>query len=35
MNLGPLSRTLIGRGQVNIVAQVGGKTVNTVTATFK
>jgi uncharacterized protein (TIGR03437 family) len=35
MNLGPLSRTLTGRGQVNIVAQVGGKTVNTVTATFK
>jgi uncharacterized protein (TIGR03437 family) len=35
MNLGPLSRTLIGRGQVDIVTQVGGKTVNTVTATFK
>ncbi len=35
MNLGPLPRTLIGRGSVNIVTQIGGKTANTVTATFK
>jgi uncharacterized protein (TIGR03437 family) len=35
MNLGPLPRTLIGRGSVLIVAQVGGKTTNFVTAYFQ
>jgi len=35
MNLGPLPRTLIGRGSVNITGTAGGKAFNTVTATFQ
>jgi uncharacterized protein (TIGR03437 family) len=35
MNLGPLPRTLIGRGAVNITGLAGGKALNTVSVTFQ
>jgi uncharacterized protein (TIGR03437 family) len=34
-NLGPLPRTLAGRGEVNIMFTVSGKTANIVTVTFQ
>jgi uncharacterized protein (TIGR03437 family) len=35
VNLGPIPRSLIGRGDVNIVLQVDGKTANTVVVNIK
>ena len=34
-NLGPLPRSLIGRGEVNILLTVDGKTANTVTVNIQ
>jgi len=35
INLGPLPRSLVGRGQVDVVVTFDGKAANTVTASFR